>query len=540
MEIAELRGPQPMRGEFADAVRAGNVIAAVRPITQRRRVRSERAPHVIIVGAGLAGLCAAYELQGHGCTYTILEAETQHVGGRVRTARFSDGSYGELGAMRIPEQHALARKYVKDEFNLPTRAFVTSSEAAFYLGRGRRVRIGRVKRQVAAGQPDSLRQAYRLNACEAQRSPAELWDRAVLSHIRALAADERCELRDSNVFKTRRLIELDRFSLRRLIELSGLSNEAIEYLLAISGLRTLQHSAVTELLREELCGIWSNPGFYEIVGGMELLPKAFLHRLRSKPRMGCEVIDFQQDQHPNRVAAIYRHRTRPHKHEREEADFLICTIPLPVLARLEAHRRFSPEKQVAMRDLRYESATKLLIPTTTRFWEKNEGIFGGASYTDLMPGSVYYPSDNVGRDEARMAGPGILAVSDCWGQEARWLGHMRAAERGALMIETLGKTLHAELLQPGTVRHDEVRSWYWDGHPWASGAFAFYMPGQFATLHHHVTAPEGRIYLAGEHCSRMHSWMEGALASAHDAVASILAQAKAAGAVNRSRAFLDA
>src|SRR5580700_7537447 len=57
---------------------------------------------IIIIGAGMAGLCAAYELEKRGHTVTILEADTTQVGGRVRTMRFPDGQYGELGAMRIP------------------------------------------------------------------------------------------------------------------------------------------------------------------------------------------------------------------------------------------------------------------------------------------------------------------------------------------------------------------------------------------------------------------------------------------------------
>jgi monoamine oxidase len=507
---------------------------------RHHRKASARAPHVIIVGAGLAGLCAAYELQRRGWTYAILEAESQHVGGRVRTARFAQGSYGELGAMRIPVQHELVGQYVKHEFKLPTRPFITHSDNAFYVGRGKRVRIGELKRAARTGQSDALRQAYRLNAWEAWKSPAELWDHAVVSRVRDLAADERHDLAHSDVFKTRRLGELDRCSLRQLVEASGLSDEAITYLFAVTGMRSLQHCAATELLREELSGIWSNPAFYEIVGGMDLLPKAFVKRLHSKPRMGCEVVDFEQDLDAGRVAAVYRDRTRSDLVEREEGDFLVCTVPLPVLARLDAHRRFSPEKQVAMRDIRYESATKMLIPTTSRFWERKDKIFGGASRTDLMPGSIYYPSDNTDGSEAKTNGPGVLSISDCWGQEARCLGHMGASERKALVIGLLGRNVHEELLAPNCVRHEDVKSWFWDSHQWAGGAFAFYMPGQFAALHHHFTAPEGRIYLAGEHCSRMHSWMEGALASAHRVIGAILEHNNETTAATTIRTSLDA
>lgn len=60
---------------------------------------------VVVVGAGLAGLCATYELERRGHRVTILEADARHVGGRVRTLRFADGLYGE--AVRCASRHAM-------------------------------------------------------------------------------------------------------------------------------------------------------------------------------------------------------------------------------------------------------------------------------------------------------------------------------------------------------------------------------------------------------------------------------------------------
>src|SRR5687767_6281440 len=85
---------------------------------------------VVILGAGLAGLCAAYELERLGHRVTVLEAEPRHVGGRARTLRFEDGLYGEAGAMRIPERHDLTLKYVKD-LGLTLRPFVHSNPEAY-------------------------------------------------------------------------------------------------------------------------------------------------------------------------------------------------------------------------------------------------------------------------------------------------------------------------------------------------------------------------------------------------------------------------
>src|SRR5262245_25375675 len=69
-----------------------------------RALRPEKAAKVIVVGAGLAGLTAAYELQKLGFGVMVLEADPSHIGGRVRTLRFG-ARYGEAGAMRIPCDH---------------------------------------------------------------------------------------------------------------------------------------------------------------------------------------------------------------------------------------------------------------------------------------------------------------------------------------------------------------------------------------------------------------------------------------------------
>ncbi len=81
---------------------------------------------MLILGAGMAGLVAGYELSKLGHDVTILEARTRP-GGRVHTLRepFSDGLYAEAGAARIPDNHELTLKYVK-EFGLPLEPFYPS------------------------------------------------------------------------------------------------------------------------------------------------------------------------------------------------------------------------------------------------------------------------------------------------------------------------------------------------------------------------------------------------------------------------------
>lgn len=97
---------------------------------------------IIVIGAGIAGLSAGYELTQLGHQVTILEARVRP-GGRIQTLRepFADGLYAEAGAARISDSHDLVLKYVK-LFGLPLEPMYPSQLSALVEGRGtKRVRI---------------------------------------------------------------------------------------------------------------------------------------------------------------------------------------------------------------------------------------------------------------------------------------------------------------------------------------------------------------------------------------------------------------
>ena len=91
---------------------------------------------IIIIGAGMAGLSAGYELTQLGHEVTILEARARP-GGRVHTLRepFDDGLYAEAGAARIPDDHNLTLKYVK-LFNLPLEPMYPTQLSALRFENG--------------------------------------------------------------------------------------------------------------------------------------------------------------------------------------------------------------------------------------------------------------------------------------------------------------------------------------------------------------------------------------------------------------------
>lgn len=492
-------------GLAAGAVVSAGMVDEVRAAVQATPGRKLR---IVILGAGLAGLCAAYELERQGHEVVLLEAESRHVGGRARTLRFENGLYGEAGAMRIPLRHELTRRYVR-EFDLPLRRFVQANPEAYVFARGKRERMRDVMR---------LATQYDLPEAERGKSPDDLWNGVVGKALAGLSAAERAALSEDGL-PGEAVRGLDQLSLQQLFERAGLSQRAIEFMAVAYGQEAEMIYAATESLREEVKEVWTQE-FHEIVGGTDRLPAAFVQRLRAQPRMGCEVIRVEQDPVRRRAAAIYRVGG---KERREEGDFVLCTLPFPVVQRLLVEPAFSQDKQRAIRQLSYDSSTKILAVTRRRFWETDEGIYGGGSFTDLPTGTTWYPAANAEvRDPAVSASPGVMLASYTWGQAARRLGALGHRERSELALRHLGR-MHPQLGEAGMVQC--TASWSWDNHRWSGGAFAWFLPGQHSTLHRHVIAPEGRIFFAGEHASLTHTWMQGALESALRAVREMVAVA---------------
>ncbi|BAY44442.1 amine oxidase [Scytonema sp. HK-05] len=462
---------------------------------------------VVILGAGMAGLCAAYELEKRGHTCVILEADRSHIGGRVRTLRFEDGLYGDVGAMRIPKTHTLTRHYI-ELCELELRPFVSENPEAYYYMRGQRIR---------AKEADKLPEIYGLSGSESGLTPDDVWNLAVESRLNELSESEKAEI-FAEYPQNALVRSMDEQSFLQWCKAAGLSDEAIEMMLAARGLvgDTVDFSALSIIRIEENL----KNDLDEIVGGTDRLPAAIAHLLKSKPRMGCEVIRIERDDQAHKAAAVY---TQNGTTKREEGDFVLCTIPFPVLSRLDTP--FSGTKQQAIRGLSYNSAMKVQAVANRRFWETDDGIYGGGTYSDLPIGTTYYPNDNASaKDPEVSAGAGVILASYTWGSLARHLGKLPPEERHAVIQQYLG-LIHPQINNEGVLRRME--SWYWDNHPWSLAGFAFMKPYQQTGLYKDIVAPEGRIYFAGEHTSTQYAWIEGAVESSVRAVKEMLVAAHA-------------
>ncbi len=443
--------------------------------------RAERPKKVIVVGAGMAGLVAAYELQRAGHDPLILEAR-QRVGGRIYTLRepFTEGLYAEVGAMRLPRSHGLTTAYV-EKFGLRVTPFTMDNPQAFYHIGGRKMRI-------AEANADPQRLGFEVAEHERGQTAGKLWESALAPLLDKLKAE-------GDAAWPEIVAQYDHYSTREFLEANGWSEGAIEMFGLLLNQEAVMNSSFLELFREDAGAYYTD--MVEIVGGMDRLPYAFLPELRHRIRFGAKMIAI--DQSPDDVTIHYHTAAG---RQSLSGDYAILTAPFPVFRHVEAVKPFTRAKQRAIRQLHYDASAKILFQCRRRFWEDDDGIFGGGTLTDLPIRNVYYP------DHGRETGRGVILASYTWSEDAQRWGSLSPADRIAQATENLA------LIHPQIVEAFEVgASQMWHDDEFAGGAFALFDPGQQTLLHHHIIAPEGRIHFAGEHASLAHAWIQGAIES---------------------------
>lgn len=436
---------------------------------------------VVIVGAGMAGLTAAYELLRAGHDPMILEARPR-VGGRVYTLRepFSPGLYAEAGAMRIPKTHTLTMGYV-EKFKLRTSPFSGSNPKAYYFFRGKRYRAADI-----VSHPDAL--GFDVAPNERGKSTAQMWEQA----IRPITA--KIDAKGDGAW-TEIVQEYDHFSTREFLEDRGWSEGAIEMFGLLDNQESRLNASFIELLREKQSRSFLD--LVELEGGMDNLPRAFLPTLSSHIRFGAKMIAI--DQGPDSVTIHYQTLAG---REQATGDYAILAVPFPVLRHVEMLPPFSNTKQRAIRQLHYDASAKILFQCRRRFWEDDDGIFGGSTITDLPVRNIYYP------EHGRETGRGVLLASYTWAEDAQRWGSLDRTDRLVQAIEDVAQ-IHPQINETFEVGASQM----WHDDEFAGGAFVLFQPQQETLLHQSIIAPEGRIYFAGEHCSLFHRWIQGAVES---------------------------
>ena len=428
--------------------------------------RTSRPKNILIAGAGLAGLSAAFELKRAGHRVTILEAQLRP-GGRVQTLRepFSDGLHAEAGAVRIPADHNLTNHYIR-LFGLPLEPFLPAGFDELYHLRGKRIRANK-----------SAHWPLDLTAGERKLGLEGMWEKYVVDALRPYLKAPR------EPWPPPGLLPFDPLTLPELMRKRGASEAAI--ILMNIGFEVDRASSLWTLTDE--ISMRTAKTFSRIVGGNDRLPMAFATRLAADIRYGAPIREIRQT--TAGVEVVCREGEAFH------GDYLVCTIPPPVLKGVG--NNFSAPVRHVMNTLRATPVTRVYIQTRKRFWLKDH--FSGVAYTD-QPVARIWPNAN-GRPEQR----GILHTYT-WGQPALNIDGLPADRRIATTLDQVDNIF------PGTREQFEGGAWKgWAADPWARGAFAEFLPGEMAGFVKTLSEPDGRIYFAGEHASSWGGWMQGAL-----------------------------
>lgn len=436
---------------------------------------------VIVVGAGLAGLAAAYELTQAGHDVRVLEARTR-AGGRVYTLReqFPDGLYAEAGAEAFyPVEPDFAMRYIK-LLELPVAQYGLQGLASLYYFSGKRIKdtetpevewpLSLTPEEKTLGLP-GMRRTYIEPAAEELVKAAQAgWPHDVTE-------------------------KYDRISFAELLRQRGASSDAVELLRIIDwdfvGEGADNYSALD--LRGQVYNVQAivrtfAKGFYTIQGGNDLLPRALASRLADRIQYGAPVVKIERDARSIRI--VYLQASAPRT---ITADYLVCAIPFSVLRHVEVSPPFSPEKQKSISELLYASVCSVQLQCKRKFWI--EQGFSGYTATDL-PITYFWEST------ASQAGPRGILRCYVMGPHARQLATMSQGERIAFCLEQAKKVF------PEIKENFEGSA----SKCWGHGAYSWFQPGQMTSLLPHIARPEGRVHFAGEHTASM--FLRGSMQSA--------------------------
>jgi monoamine oxidase len=480
------RGLTPSRWDrrrfLKAAVSAASIAAS--PTNLHAAARTARET-VLIVGAGLAGLCAAYRLREAGKQVIVIEARPVP-GGRVRTLRgyFDDGIYAELGAARVAESHEYVLTWL-NELGLSLTPFAPAGAGIQVLGTHRARSDDEAARERLA--PDLHRDERGLTSGELLRKYTEgVPDE--LGHPDVDLSNPRWRQFDALTWPAWLAAQGASKGAAQLMMLGGDSSD-------FSALFLLQQIMLHRDLRQ----------YYKIAGGMDLLPRGIAARLTDVIRYNCELVRLERN--GVGLRAIYKQEGRM---DRIAADRVVLAIPFSTLKHVALDPPFSPAKMRILAELPYYEGTRFLLQTKTRFWQA-AGLTGGAR-TDG-------PADIWDMSFGQRGGRGLISLTTGNALIEQKLAAMNPAARLGF-----GIALAAPSFPEINASVDKSTIQRWTEEPYARGAFVVFKPGQMTRWASVLSRSEGRVYFAGEHTAPWNGWMEGALWSGERAAQEILQQ----------------
>jgi monoamine oxidase len=527
---------------------------------------------VVVVGAGISGLAAAFELSKvlpKAEDLVILEGSDRY-GGRLKTIHFRDGLHEEGGAMRLPGNpnkqdpwnineagHYLTDYYgIKFEKNVPGLKripfFNVSPNTRFYLH-------GKLYRKENSDGDPSIPPLTRevfdqhwpdWDDCEKNpetgarfSSPGDRFGYATKEPTLQLkwildhnpqnperAWDEWTKVYGAvsmrqYLFHPKKYIRLfEKHNLMKeykhqpKVYPHGWSANAINSLIN-SSYNPLLDSSFAELGAEDIGMWWSDKadGMHKWDGGMQSLPQGFVHEykdakyhinLSTQIRYGFYVTDIDYT-NPD---CILVKGVAAHGHTQIiKASRVLLTCPVTIIKNINFTPALKQVKLDAMSNVSYSPSTKVLMQFKKRFWEA-ENINGGFSKSTDTLGQLHYPSEKLGVDHR-----GVL-ISYTWNRNAL----VFAAEKDFNSMTLRHAVQQVANLHPNQPVQELFESGYiqpWFSEPMSCGAFVYYDAYSISLLEllaepSENTKNQSVIFYAGEGISVTHGWIQGALESA--------------------------
>jgi monoamine oxidase len=474
-----------------------------------------KSARVVVLGAGLAGLTAAYELDKLGYQVELLEARSL-AGGRCLTARkgtvnieatgsrqdcaFDEDLYFNAGPWRIPYHHSATLYYAR-EFRVPLEILVNDNDAAYVLsknGRGplanKRVRKGELTADTRGYEAELLAKCVKQGALD-DRLSAEDRDR----FLEYLIRDGSLSPKD---------LSYDGFMGQGLHAQPSHRGYTVKPGAGVDPgpgvpsppypltdiLSSLAWKAVTN------AAAYDHPAtMFQPVGGMDMIPKGFERALGRHIKYSAVVQKITQSE--GGVKITYTDKSG--KTTETGAEYCICTIPLSVLNGIALD--VSKEFKATLQRCSYAPVNKVGLQMKERFWETNHEIYGGHVYTD-QPGTLYISLPSTGWHSRKGVVLGLYSVIP---SDAVKVSALSPADRIQLALK-VGQEIFPEYTQ--SFEHGFAKSWHLDR--FSLGGWASWSEDGRKDAYPRLCEPDGRIYLSGEHLSYLGGWQAGAIESA--------------------------
>ena len=384
----------------------------------------------------------AYELAKHGFDCELFEARARaggrcwtvrpgdrqtEVDGPEQVARFTEGAYMNPGPARIPGHHTTTLGYCR-ELGVPIEVFNNVNEAAYYLVKDLpKVRLREAHADLRGYVDELLAKAIRRDALDRPLSSDD--KEALIEYLRGDAG-----LSPDLVYKP----AADRTGLNRASESRGYVYDDLPAAGTHPGKLSdpLDFEAIIKAGFGKHLGFEhqfdQQPTMFQPVGGIDGIAKAFEKRVGDRIRYRTEVREIRRT--PDGGVRVVVTDLIEGTTREVLGDYCICTIPLSVLRGIPAD--FSPGIAEAVRAVPYMDVGKIALQFKRRFWEEDDRIFGGISWTDQNITQIFYPNYGYLGTNG-----GVLIGYYHFGEDAAQVGRLSPADRQALALAP-GSKLH--------------------------------------------------------------------------------------------------